>query len=184
MAAIDYEVEYNNRARVPDHPEIFARWAREAEEYRLLAMEERRAELGLAYSSTPRQFIDLFWPTSAEKAPLALFIHGGYWKSLEPVDVQPDGARPQCPRHRRRGRRLQSLPAGHRLRHHRGDASRLPVSLAAHRTAHAGLRPFRRRSSRRRDGGDRLAHALSEDAGRFHSRGLFDLRAVRSHPAA
>jgi arylformamidase len=85
MAGIDYEAEYNNRARVPDHAEIFARWAREAEEYRLLAMEERRAELGLAYSSTPRQFIDLFWPNSAEKAPLAVFIHGGYWKSLEPA---------------------------------------------------------------------------------------------------
>ena len=85
MAAIDYEAEYNNRARVPDHQEIFAGWARDAEEYRLLAMEERRAELGLAYSSTPRQFIDLFWPTAEEKAPLALFIHGGYWKSLEPA---------------------------------------------------------------------------------------------------
>jgi arylformamidase len=84
MATIDYEVEYNNRARVPEHPEIFARWMRDAEDYRILAMEERRAELGLAYSDTPRQTIDLFWPTSAEKAPLALFIHGGYWKSLEP----------------------------------------------------------------------------------------------------
>ena len=31
---IDYEAEYNNRARVPEHPEIFARWAREAEDYR------------------------------------------------------------------------------------------------------------------------------------------------------
>jgi arylformamidase len=84
MATIDYDVEYNNRARVPDHPEIFARWVREAEDYRIQAMEERRAELGLAYSSTPRQTIDLFWPTSSEKGPLALFIHGGYWKSLEP----------------------------------------------------------------------------------------------------
>ena len=84
MATIDYEVEYNNRARVPEHPEIFARWMRDAEDYRILAMEERRAELGLAYSDTPRQTIDLIWPTSAEKAPLALFIHGGYWKSLEP----------------------------------------------------------------------------------------------------
>ena len=54
MAAIDYEVEYNNRARVPEHPEIFARWMREAEDYRPEAMEERRAELGLAYGSTPR----------------------------------------------------------------------------------------------------------------------------------
>ena len=84
MPTIDYEVEYNNRARVPEHPEIFARWAREAEDYRVLAMEERRAELGLSYSDTPRQTIDLFWPTSAEKGPLALFIHGGYWKSLDP----------------------------------------------------------------------------------------------------
>ena len=29
---IDYEAEYNNRARVPEHPDIFARWTREAEE--------------------------------------------------------------------------------------------------------------------------------------------------------
>ena len=46
---IDYEAEYNNRARVPEHPEIFARWAREAEDYRAEAMKERRAELGLSY---------------------------------------------------------------------------------------------------------------------------------------
>ena len=31
---IDYEVEYNNRARVPEHPQIFARWAAEAAAYR------------------------------------------------------------------------------------------------------------------------------------------------------
>ncbi len=82
--AIDYEVEYNNRARVPEHPEIFAGWMRDAENYRITAMEERRAELRLAYSHTPRQVIDLFWPTSSRKAPLALFIHGGYWRSLDP----------------------------------------------------------------------------------------------------
>jgi hypothetical protein len=57
---IDYEAEYNNRARVPEHPEIFARWAREAEDYRAEAMKERRAELGLSYGSSLRQFIDLF----------------------------------------------------------------------------------------------------------------------------
>ena len=27
--SINYEVEYNNRARVPEHPEIFARWEKE-----------------------------------------------------------------------------------------------------------------------------------------------------------
>jgi arylformamidase len=65
---IDYETEYNNRARVPEHLEIFARWAREAEDYRAEAMKERRAELGLSYGSS-----------------LRLFIHGGYWRSLDPA---------------------------------------------------------------------------------------------------
>jgi arylformamidase len=81
---IDYEAEYNNRARVPEHPQIFARWARDAEDYRAQAMQERRAELGLSYGESPRQFIDLFAAQAAGKAPLALFIHGGYWRSLEP----------------------------------------------------------------------------------------------------
>ena len=67
MAAIDYEVEYNNRARVPEHAEIFARWMREAEDYRTEAMKERRAELGLAYGSTSRELIDLFSPGKAAK---------------------------------------------------------------------------------------------------------------------
>jgi arylformamidase len=81
---IDYEAEYNNRARVPEHPQIFARWAREAEDYRAEAMKERRAELGLRYGSTMRQAIDLFSPKPDAVFPLALFIHGGYWRSLEP----------------------------------------------------------------------------------------------------
>jgi len=81
---IDYEAEYNNRARVPEHPEIFAHGAREAEDYRAEAMKERRAELGLSYGSSLRQFIDLFSARRAVTAPLALFIHGGYWRSLDP----------------------------------------------------------------------------------------------------
>jgi arylformamidase len=84
MASIDYEAEYNNCARVPEHAEIFARWERDAEDYRTEAMKERRAELGLAYGSTQRQFIDLFMPSPGASAPLALFIHGGYWRSLDP----------------------------------------------------------------------------------------------------
>lgn len=81
---IDHEAEYSNRTRVPEHPEIFARWAREAEDYRADTMKERRAELGLSYGSTPRQFIDLFLPRPNVTTPLAMFIHGGYWRSLDP----------------------------------------------------------------------------------------------------
>ena len=73
--AIDYEAEYNNRARVPEHPEIFARWAREAEDYRARTMQERRAELGLMYgsSSTYRAFqISSFGP--AERAGVTALL--------------------------------------------------------------------------------------------------------------
>jgi len=81
--AIDYEAQYNNRALVPEHPEIFARWVRDAEFYRADMLKADRAELGLAYGDTPRQYVDLFHAAD-RAAPLALFIHGGYWRSLDP----------------------------------------------------------------------------------------------------
>jgi arylformamidase len=79
--AIDYETEYDNRARVPEHPEIFARWAREAAAYRQAA---RGAEFGLKYGPSPRQTVDLF-PAQENGAPLMMFIHGGWWRTLEPA---------------------------------------------------------------------------------------------------
>src|SRR5215207_10105127 len=87
---VDYETEYNNRARVPEHPRIFARWERDAAAYRAECMREGRAELGLSYGPTARQTIDLFGPAGQRapagdrSGPLALFIHGGYWRSLDP----------------------------------------------------------------------------------------------------
>jgi arylformamidase len=80
---IDYEKEYDNRGRVPDHPEIFARWHRDGAAYRASA---RGAQLGLSYGPSPRQTIDMF-PAKDDGAttPLALFIHGGWWRSLEPA---------------------------------------------------------------------------------------------------
>ena len=87
MAAIDYEVEYNNRARVPEHPQIFERWVRDGAAYRDEATKDGRAELGLKFGPSPRQTIDLFKPRGGQTGkdgPLALFIHGGYWRSLEP----------------------------------------------------------------------------------------------------
>ena len=80
---LDYEVEYNNRARVPEHAEIFARWTRDAAAYRERAGAEENAELGLAYGTGPRQKVDLFFPDATGHTPLALFVHGGYWRSLE-----------------------------------------------------------------------------------------------------
>jgi arylformamidase len=77
---VDYEVEYDNRGRVPEHPEIFARWISEGAAYRAAA---RGGEFGLKYGFGARQTIYLF-PAKDDDAPLALFIHGGWWRSLEP----------------------------------------------------------------------------------------------------
>jgi arylformamidase len=84
MPAVDYETEYNNRARVPEHADIFARWAREAEFFREQAAAESRAELGIGYGASPRQTIDLFAPAGGIQGPFAMFVHGGYWRSLAP----------------------------------------------------------------------------------------------------
>ena len=83
--SVDYDVEYNNRARVPEHGEIFARWQREAAAYRERMAAEENAELGLAYGPSARQKVDLFFPEATGHTPLALFVHGGYWRSLEPA---------------------------------------------------------------------------------------------------
>lgn len=80
--SIDYEKEYDNRAREPEHPQIFARWAAETEAYRKVA---RGAELGISYGPSPRQIIDLFpAPNDGASTPLAIFIHGGWWRTLDP----------------------------------------------------------------------------------------------------
>jgi arylformamidase len=79
--SVDYEAEYNNRARVPEHPAIFARWKDDAARFRNA---HRHAECGVAYGPSPRQTVDLFWPDGSRNAPIAVFIHGGYWQSLDP----------------------------------------------------------------------------------------------------
>jgi arylformamidase len=75
-ATIDYEVEYNNRARVPEHPSLFAGWAKDAGAYRA-----RHAPRSISYGPGARNMIDLF-PGDRE-GPIVVFIHGGYWQSLD-----------------------------------------------------------------------------------------------------
>jgi arylformamidase len=76
---MDYEAEYDNRARVPEHPQIFARWTEASGAYRA-RMAGRFARI--SYGPTPREIIDL--SDVRPDAPLAVFIHGGWWRSLEP----------------------------------------------------------------------------------------------------
>ncbi len=82
-AVLDYEAEYNNRARVPEHPQIFERWRAAAKEFRGEMAAQGRAELAVPYGTTPRQIIDFFL-AEPDSGRLAVFVHGGYWRSLEP----------------------------------------------------------------------------------------------------
>ena len=75
---VDYEVEYNNRARVPENPAIIAGWARDAQAYR----ETHRGSLkAMAYGPGERHRIDLFSGDGA--GAIVVFIHGGYWQALD-----------------------------------------------------------------------------------------------------
>lgn len=75
------EAQYNNRARVPDHGQVLARWAQASE----LVRQRSVAHLDVAYGDGPGEVLDLF-PTDAPAAPVLIFIHGGYWRSLDKAD--------------------------------------------------------------------------------------------------
>jgi arylformamidase len=76
MGEIDYEAEYNNRARVPEHPALIAGWARDAQAWR----EQQRFHT-ISYGPGARHTIDMF-PSRGE-GDLVVFIHGGYWQALD-----------------------------------------------------------------------------------------------------
>jgi len=84
VSGIDYEVEYNNRARVPENPALMAGWARDAAAYR-----EQLGPRRIHYGPGARHVMDVFagdgqGDGQAEaQAPLVVFIHGGYWQALD-----------------------------------------------------------------------------------------------------
>lgn len=73
----DAEALYNNRAAVPDHPAVMARWKASAEAVRAETPSER-----VAYGTRARETIDLFEAEAG--APVVVFLHGGYWQALDP----------------------------------------------------------------------------------------------------
>jgi arylformamidase len=78
-AEVDYEREYNNRARVPENPAIMAGWARDAAAYRL-----RHVPRIIRYGTGTRNAIDYF--AGNDDKPIVVFIHGGYWQSMDRSD--------------------------------------------------------------------------------------------------
>jgi len=81
MTTVDMEAEYNNRARVPEHPAVIEAWQTDAATYR---QGQENAILDQPYGPAPRNTYDLFPAVSGTRQPLlALFIHGGYWQALD-----------------------------------------------------------------------------------------------------
>ncbi|WP_353399917.1 alpha/beta hydrolase [Hydrogenophaga sp. 5NK40-0174] len=77
--------QYNNRALVPEHGKHLARWASQSS--------KARAGSGvladLAYGHAQGESLDVFKPAPGSVqglAPVMVFIHGGYWRSLDKSD--------------------------------------------------------------------------------------------------
>lgn len=75
---------YNNRALVPDHIDYLQRWARESAQVRA----SQPCVLDVAYGTGTGETLDIF--PAARSAPtgvpVLVFIHGGYWRSLDKSD--------------------------------------------------------------------------------------------------
>jgi arylformamidase len=76
-----HERMYNNRALVPDFADHFARWRADASRVR----EQLPCALDLRYGDGPNETLDVFAAAQAG-APVVVFIHGGYWRSLDKAD--------------------------------------------------------------------------------------------------
>lgn len=81
---------YNNRALVPDHPAYFTRWAEDSQAVR----KRLPCQVDVPYGNHAGEMLDVFpagtFGTQGAKpgkgAPVLVFIHGGYWRSLDKSD--------------------------------------------------------------------------------------------------
>ena len=81
---------YNNRALVPDHGVYFERWADSSQAVR----KRVPCQLDIPYGNHAGEMLDVFpagdfathGATGQAGAPVLVFIHGGYWRSLDKAD--------------------------------------------------------------------------------------------------
>jgi arylformamidase len=77
--------QYNNRALVPEHAQHLERWARDSE----AARAQLPGLLDVAYGHGEGERLDIFPAPKRHgmpPAPVMVFIHGGYWRSLDKSD--------------------------------------------------------------------------------------------------
>ena len=78
---IELDRQYNARAAVPDHPAFISRWRADSERTR----KSLAAEIDVSFGETRSERLD-FIRAGHPGAPLLIFIHGGYWRSLDKGD--------------------------------------------------------------------------------------------------
>ncbi|HSC65319.1 MAG TPA: alpha/beta hydrolase [Caldimonas sp.] len=76
-----FDAQYNNRARIPEHPAILREWDERSHHARA----SLACTLDVAYGAAPSERLDVFAPRSPD-APVLVYIHGGYWRALDKRD--------------------------------------------------------------------------------------------------
>ncbi|MBS0447389.1 MAG: alpha/beta hydrolase [Proteobacteria bacterium] len=76
-----YDEQYNNRARIPDHPAILKYWA----DASAAARAGLPDLLDVSYGDAPSERLDIF-PAAHAHAPVFVYLHGGYWRALDKRD--------------------------------------------------------------------------------------------------
>jgi arylformamidase len=80
QAALDRE--YNNSGKVPNAAELIAWYPAESARTR----DALPARLDLRYGPKPGETLDIFLPEVDGPWPVHVFVHGGYWRSLDKSD--------------------------------------------------------------------------------------------------
>jgi arylformamidase len=73
------DAQYNNRARFPDFSQHFENWNLWSDATRA----KLPSTLDVAYGTSLLEKLDLFPSSGESKAPIYVFLHGGYWYSLD-----------------------------------------------------------------------------------------------------
>jgi arylformamidase len=80
---LDYDAEglefqYGPRLAVPDADSILERWVSRSAAY----TDNNACDIDIAYGPRDEEKLDLYKPAGG-KAPVLIFIHGGYWRALD-----------------------------------------------------------------------------------------------------
>lgn len=71
-------LQYNNRAQVPEHPLIIKMWEDESRRIEQLI----KGIKDISYGEAPREKLDIY-PSAFPLSKTLVFIHGGYWRNLD-----------------------------------------------------------------------------------------------------